>query len=92
MKSHFCGIFCLMIEKDIVIAPGMVVLHDEGLTYQVDDVRRSTRDYELTHELGGMTVNYTQLENGGFPAGTKWNKDEEGFREHFTLVEQSSEQ
>jgi hypothetical protein len=73
-----------MIDKDIEITPGMVVLHDEGLHYQVEDTRRSTNDYEKTHQLGGTVVNYTQLEDGSFPAGTKWSKDEAGFREFFT--------
>lgn len=70
-------------EKDPVI-PGMTVRHDEGLLYRVDDIRQSTTGYESTHELGGLVVNYTQLEEGSFPPGTKWSKDEEGFRAHFT--------
>jgi hypothetical protein len=73
-----------MINQEIPIVPGMNVRQDEGLAYKVDDVRRSTIDYEETRKLGGMMVNYTQLEDGDFPAGTKWQKDEEGFRKHFT--------
>lgn len=73
-----------MIEKNIKIVPGMTVVHDEGLHYQVEDVRQSTNGYEVTHELGGMVVNYTQLEDGSYPAGTKWSKDESSFRQFFT--------
>jgi hypothetical protein len=74
-----------MINKDTEIKNGMTVRHDEGLRYQVEDVRQSTDDYEATHELGGMVVNYTQLEDGSYPAGTKWSKDEAKFRQFFTL-------
>ncbi len=78
-----------MIDKSIEIVPDMIVRQDEGLTYKVDDLREDTRNYEIIHELGGWTVNYTQLEDGDKkPAGTSYNKDEEGFRQHFTVVEQ----
>ncbi len=73
-----------MIPKNIEIAPGMTVTHDAGLRYQVEDVRQSTDGYETAHELGGMVVNYTQLEAGSCPAGTKWSKSEAGFRQFFT--------
>jgi hypothetical protein len=73
-----------MFDKDKPVVAGMTVIHDGGLRYQVDDVRQSTEDYERTHELGGMVVNYTQLEDGTYPAGTKWSKSEEGFRRFFT--------
>ena len=73
-----------MIPDKDPINPGMTVRHDEGLLYRVDDVRRSTTGYEVTHELGGLTVNYTQLEQGNFPPGTTYSKDEEGFRTYFT--------
>ncbi len=76
-----------MIGKNIKIIPGMVVFHDEGLKYEVEDTRSSTKDYEKTHHLGGTVVNYTQLEDGSFPAGTKWNKDEVGFRQFFTQAQ-----
>ena len=74
-----------MIEKDVPIIPAMLVMHDEGLMYEVDDVRRSTVSYEETHAIGGTVVNYTQLDDGEFPAGTRWQKDEDGFRKHFTV-------
>lgn len=73
-----------MIDKEIPIAPDMRVRHDEGLLYKVEDVRYSTVGYEETHKFGGMMVNYVQLEEGTFPAGTKYVKDEEGFRQAFT--------
>jgi hypothetical protein len=73
-----------MINQEIPIEPGMNVRHDDGLTYQVDGVRRSTVGWEETHKLGGMMIDYTQLEDGDFPAGTEWQKDEEGFRKYFT--------
>lgn len=74
-----------MIEKDLQITPRMHVRHDEGLRYEVEDTRRSTNGYEDTSKIGGLVVNYIQLEEGKFPAGTKWQKDEEGFRQHFTV-------
>lgn len=77
-----------MIPPEIHIVSGMVVRHDEGLTYRVDDVRQDTTGYEQTHLLGDRVVNYTQLDQGSFPPGTLWSKDEEGFRMHFTVVEQ----
>lgn len=76
--------YFFMFDKDTPIVPAMTVRHDAGLRYQVDDVRQSTEGYEHSHELGGMVVNYTQLEEGGYPAGTKWSKGEEGFRQFFT--------
>ena len=74
-----------MLPDKLLITAGMIVRHDEGLLYQVEDTRRSTAGYETTHELGSLTVNYIQLQAGGYPAGTKWNKDEAGFRTYFTL-------
>ena len=74
-----------MIEKDIPIKPRMFVRQDDGLHYEVEDVRPSTVDWEVTRELGKSMVNYTQLEDGDYPAGTKYVKDEEGFRKYFTI-------
>lgn len=76
-----------MIAKNLPILPGTIVQHDEGLLYKVEDIRKSTVDYEKDHKLNGLVVNYTQLEQGSFPAGTKWSKDEDGFRKYFTVVE-----
>jgi hypothetical protein len=73
-----------MIPDKVPILAGTRMRHDEGLLYQVDDVRQSTIGYEASHELGGMVVNYTQLENGDYPLGSRWSKDENGFRAHFT--------
>lgn len=79
-----------MIPKEQVIEPGMIVRHDEGLLYRVDDLRQSTIGYEKAHELGGAIINYTQLQDGQkFPAGTKYGKDEAGFRDHFTVEPES---
>jgi hypothetical protein len=78
-----------MIPHERQIEPAMTVRHDEGLLYRVDDMRQSTGGYEQTHTLGGNVVNYTQLEQGSFPPGTKWSKDEEGFRTYFTIEEQA---
>ena len=75
-----------MIDKKIAIFPDMIVRHDEGLTYRVDDVRTSTTGYETAHTLGGCVVNYTQIDQGSYPPGTKWSKDEAGFRMYFTLI------
>lgn len=77
-----------MIPKGLAIKPGTIVRHDEGLLYRVDDIRQSTNGYEQTHMLGGMVVNYTQLEQGSFPPGTLWSKNEDDFREHFTVEQQ----
>lgn len=77
-----------MIPEDVEIKPGMQVRHDEGshLTYEVEDVRRCTNGYETTGHLGGMVINYVQLEDGDFPAGTRWAKFEGNFRQFFTSL------
>lgn len=74
-----------MLPKDYEIKRGDIVRHDEGLRYRVDSLSLSTDGYETTHELGGLVVGYTQLDQGDFPPGTMWSKSEEGFRAHFTL-------
>ena len=66
------------------------VRHDPegGLTYQVDKVVASTDGYESARNLNGRRrVSYTKLEDGGFPAGTEWNKDEAEFRANFTPID-----
>lgn len=75
-----------MIDKETIIVPGMIVRHDDGLKYLVEDVRISTIGYEKDHVLGGFVINYTQLDQGSYDPGSKWSKDEPGFREHFTPV------
>ena len=75
-----------MIGNEIDIVPDMVVVHDKGLRYQVEDIRLSTIGYESTHKPGSNVVNYVQLEQGAFPPGTKWLKDEAGFRQYFTVA------
>lgn len=77
-----------MIEDGVSIVPGMLVRHDEGLHYRVDDRRQSTVNYETAHKLGGWMINYTQMERGQCDPGTLWTKDEEGFRRHFTVVQE----
>jgi len=84
-KCHDYDIICFMIPEGVPLEPGIVVRHDEGLLYRVEDVRWRTDGYETAHHLGAMSVNYTQLDAGSYPAGTGWNKDEEGFRAHFTI-------
>lgn len=84
----FYVILCFMIPDNVEITPGMAVRHDEGLLYKVDDVRHSSTGYEISGELGGLVVNYTQLEEGKFPTGTTWSKDETEFRTHFTAENQ----
>ncbi len=79
-----------MIDKEAEIIPGVMVIHDEGLRYRVDDLRRSTAGYEATHKVGGFVVGYTQLEDGSFPAGTGWSKPEEEFRQFFTIVDETT--
>lgn len=76
-----------MFGEGAEIIPGMIVLHDDGLTYRVDRVAPDTDDYEVRHRLNGLLrVAYTQLEDGGCPAGTGWDKSEEQFRQFFTPV------
>lgn len=72
------------------VTPGMTVRHDPegGLLYRVDKVIGDTDDYELGNALNGLRrVLYTQLEDGGFPAGTEWDKDEGQFRANFTPLD-----
>lgn len=76
-----------MIEKDFVLKPDTIVRHDGGLLYKVDDSRRCTDGYETTHQIGGIVVNYTQLQAGTYPEGTKWSKSEDEFRAYFTVVD-----
>lgn len=81
-----------MIDDSIEIEPGMVVRHDPvgGLLYRVDGIAPDTDDYETTHGLNGLgRVAYTQLEDGGYPAGSPWNKDEGQFRANFSVVDDS---
>ena len=80
-----------MIPDSVEITPRMIVRHDEGLLYAVDDVRQSTTGYERNHELGGLVVNYKQLEQGIYPQGHPWSKSEEEFRTYFTVEDQSSQ-
>lgn len=76
-----------MFEKGAEIIPGMTVLHDDGLLYRVDRVDISTDGYEVGHRLNGhLRIAYTQLEDGSYPAGTGWNKDEQEFRQFFTPI------
>ena len=75
-----------MIRKKTEIVSGMIVRHIEGVSYRVDDVRLDARDYEQTHRIKGLTVNYTQMVDGHHPAGTKWNMDEPSFRKYFTII------
>lgn len=81
-----------MIPDGVPILPGLRVRHDEGLLYRVDDTIESTNGYETSHQLGSMSVNYTQLEDGIFPAGKRWAKDEPGFRTYFTVEETAAAQ
>lgn len=76
-----------MFPEKVPVIPGMIVRHDPegGLLYHVDKVVPSTDDYETGHALNGLgRVAYTQLEGGGYPAGTEWNKDQVQFRTFFT--------
>ena len=76
-----------MIENNVEILPRTIVRHDEGLLYRVDAIHRNnTIDYEATRALAGKLIDYTQLEDGEYPAGTQYGKDEVGFRRHFTIV------
>lgn len=76
-----------MIPEECPIESGVVVRHDEGLLYQVEDVRDSTEGWERTRKFAAQVVNYTQLQAGSLPIGTKWNKPEEEFRAYFTIEE-----
>lgn len=79
-----------MIPDNFELLPGMVVRHDPegGLLYRVDGVALDTDGYESNHALNGLRrVAYTQLEDGGYPAGSPWNKAETHFKANFTIVE-----
>ena len=83
-----------MFPDKIPVVPGMAVRHDPegGLAYRVDKVTASTDDYETKHALNGLRrVTYTQLEDGDFPAGTEWNRDESQFRANFTPLEETEQ-
>lgn len=76
-----------MFEKGLVVSPEMIVKHDDksGLLYQINNIGRVATGYETTHQLSDeQVVNYTQLEDGDFPAGTIWNREIEDFRKNFT--------
>ena len=75
-----------MIEDGIKLIPGMVCEHDEGLGYRIDDLRPDLTEWERTKEFGRTIVNYTQLEDGSLPAGTKYSREESDFRKVFTFL------
>jgi hypothetical protein len=76
-----------MIEDRVEIVPKTIVRHDEGLLYRVDKVDRyNAIGWEEARKLGGKLIDYTQLEDGQFPAGTQYGKDEASFRRCFTIV------
>lgn len=76
-----------MFDQGQGITPEMIVRHDDGLTYRVDNLIHSTDGYESNHTLSGVVrVIYTQLEAGDFPAGTQWDKNGDEFRQFFTPV------
>lgn len=82
-----------MFPEKIPVVPGTEVRHDSegGLRYRIDKVTASTDDYETEHALNGLRrVTYTQLEDGSFPAGTEWNKDEAQFRANFTPIDENT--
>jgi len=76
-----------MIDDKAELRRDTVVRHDDGLHYRIDRANRiSTIDWERTHRLGGRIIEYTQLEDGEYPSGTEYAKDETGFRRHFTIT------
>ena len=75
-----------MIPPEAPLDPGLVVRHDEGLHYVIEGPAIRTDGYEALGTLGVDSVSYIQLEDGQKPAGTRYNKPEDEFRQHFTLV------
>jgi len=79
-----------MIGDGIEITPGMICRRDvdPAIRYAVEDVRTDLTGWERTQDMGRKAVNYAQLDDGAFPAGTPWSRSEEDFRQNFTPIEQ----
>lgn len=66
------------IEKQIIV--GGIYQHCDGLKYRVEEVLLCTDGYEKNHSLSSSRrIIYTQLEDGSYPAGTRWDKSEKEF-------------
>lgn len=76
-----------MIKNDVDITPGMIVKHGQpgGMRYEVEDSRLNATGWEKTQATNGKVINYTQIEDGKYPAGTKWAREEQDFRQNFSL-------
>lgn len=64
-------------EREVVI--GRTYRHCHGLRYRVDSVGLNTTGYERGAQILARFVTYTQLEDGKFPAGTVWVREEQDF-------------
>lgn len=66
-------------ERPIKI--GQIWRHVDGGTYRIDNVDKDPHDTTLYESYGilGRTVHYTQLEQGGYPPGYTWEKNDHAF-------------
>ena len=64
-----------------------VYQHGAGLRYKVQSVILDATDYEQGQEPKKVVL-YAQLEDGKFPAGTLWVREEQDFLDNFAKVEE----
>lgn len=67
-----------------MINVGQIYKHPSGTTYRVDELLLSAEGYEETGALP-QSVIYTQLQSGGYPAGTRYTRTVENFLRNFEL-------
>lgn len=68
-----------------IVVEGEQYLHPEGIKYRVDSILLNATGYESGEELK-LFVLYTQLDAGGYPAGTQWVREEKDFVDVFEMV------
>ncbi|HEU5004474.1 MAG TPA: hypothetical protein VFT49_00075 [Candidatus Saccharimonadales bacterium] len=63
------------------IKQGQIWRHKDGGAYSIDEVDEEPHDTTLYEAFGilGRTVHYTQLDQGSFPPGYKWEKNDHAF-------------
>ena len=71
-----------MPTNDIQI--GSVYIHPSGMRYRVVQKLLNATHYEKDGSLKG-NVRYVQLDAGHYPEGTEYVRDEEDFKEVFTM-------
>lgn len=70
------------------VLTGQVYIHDDGgLRYAAMELLQDLTGYETAHNLGKKAVHYIQLQDGEvFPAGTRFVRAEEDFKQQFSLA------